>query len=129
LDLNESGSGSGLAASSMTALVGTHDCVDPLYAEVLYIFNMFQLMQCLLIIFSITIVEFNLQTGRPVCMSFTIEGRGEYYVKLSMRWCRGWVRIGRVASLSSRYSIAARLSHLVFILILVVVDSSPATST
>jgi hypothetical protein len=53
--------------------------------------------------FSITIVEFNLQTGRPVCMSFTLEGRGENYVKLSMRWCRGWVRTGRVASLSSRY--------------------------
>ncbi|EFX86909.1 hypothetical protein DAPPUDRAFT_235674 [Daphnia pulex] len=28
------------------------------------------------------VVEFNLQTGRPVCMSFTLEGRGEYYVKL-----------------------------------------------
>ena len=26
--------------------------------------------------FAITIVEFNLQTGRPVCMSFTLEGRG-----------------------------------------------------
>jgi hypothetical protein len=50
--------------------------------------------------FSITIVEFNLQT---VCMSFTLEGRGEHYVKLSMRWCRGWVRTGRAASLSSRY--------------------------
>ncbi|XP_046646897.1 wall-associated receptor kinase-like 20 [Daphnia pulicaria] len=32
-DLNESGSGSGLAASSMTAVVGTHGYVDPLYAE------------------------------------------------------------------------------------------------
>jgi len=38
-DLNESGSGSGLAASSMTAVVGTRGYVDPLYAEVLYIFN------------------------------------------------------------------------------------------
>ena len=47
--------------------------------------------------FSITIVEFNMQTGRPVCMSFTLEGRGEHYVKLSMRWCRGWVRTGRAA--------------------------------
>jgi hypothetical protein len=46
--------------------------------------------------FSITIVKFNLQTGRPVCMFFTLEGRGEYYVKLSMRWCRGWVRMKRV---------------------------------
>ncbi|EFX73316.1 hypothetical protein DAPPUDRAFT_109952 [Daphnia pulex] len=34
--------------------------------------------------------DFNLQTDRPVCMSFTLEGRGENYVKLSMRWCRGW---------------------------------------
>ncbi len=53
--------------------------------------------------FSITIVEFNLQTGRPVCMSLTLEGHEEDYVKLSMRWCKGWVRTGRVASLSSRY--------------------------
>jgi hypothetical protein len=30
--------------------------------------------------FSITIVELNLQTGRPACMSFTLEGRGEHYV-------------------------------------------------
>jgi hypothetical protein len=30
-------------------------------------------------------------------MSFTLEGRGEHYVKLSMRWCRGWVRTGRAA--------------------------------
>jgi hypothetical protein len=37
-------------------------------------------------------------------MSFTLEGRGEYYVKLSMRWCRDWVRMKRVASLSSRYN-------------------------
>jgi hypothetical protein len=37
-------------------------------------------------------------------MSFTLESRGENYVKLSMRWCRGWVRIGRDASLSSRYN-------------------------
>ena len=28
--------------------------------------------------------------------------RGILRVKLSMRWCRGWVRTGRVASLSSR---------------------------
>jgi hypothetical protein len=54
--------------------------------------------------FSITIVEFNMQTGRPVCMSFTLEGRGEHYVKLSMRWRRGWVRTVRVSSLSSRYN-------------------------
>jgi hypothetical protein len=52
-NFNESFSGSGLAASSMTALVGTHGYVNPLYAEVLYIFNMFQLMQCLLIIFQL----------------------------------------------------------------------------
>jgi serine/threonine protein kinase len=52
-DLNVSGSRFGLAASSMTALVGTHGYVDPLCAEVLYIFNLFQLMQCLLIIFQL----------------------------------------------------------------------------
>jgi serine/threonine protein kinase len=52
-DLNVSGSGSGLAASSMTAVLGTHGYVDPLCAEVLYIFNLFQLMQCLLIIFQL----------------------------------------------------------------------------
>jgi hypothetical protein len=40
--------------------------------------------------FSITIVEFNLQTGRPVCMSFTLEGHGDYSVKLSC----GGVEVG-----------------------------------
>ncbi|EFX71496.1 hypothetical protein DAPPUDRAFT_111700 [Daphnia pulex] len=72
---------------------------------------------------------------RPVCMSFTFEGHGDHYVKLSMLWCRGWthpqqrqpaggkaslyviqpkrcrgwVRTTRVATLSSRSTIAARL--------------------
>ncbi len=38
----------------------------------------------------------NLQKERPVCMSFPFEGHGDHYVKLSMRWCRGWVRTGSV---------------------------------
>jgi len=97
--LNESG-GSVLAASSMTAVVGTHGYVDPLYAEVLYIFNMVQLMQCLLIIFH---YHCRVQPAdgpasfRPV-MSFTLEGHPNHYFKRAMQWCRGWVRTGCSAS-------------------------------
>ncbi|EFX80927.1 hypothetical protein DAPPUDRAFT_318141 [Daphnia pulex] len=36
-------------------------------------------------------LDFNLQMGLPVCMSFTLEGRGKHCAKLSTRWCRGWV--------------------------------------
>ncbi|EFX84845.1 hypothetical protein DAPPUDRAFT_238258 [Daphnia pulex] len=34
----------------------------------------------------------NLQNEMPVCMSFTLEGHGDLYVKRVMQWCRGWVR-------------------------------------
>ncbi|EFX80416.1 hypothetical protein DAPPUDRAFT_318602 [Daphnia pulex] len=73
----------------------------------------------------------NLQKERPVCMSFILEGQGDHYLKRAMQWgrgwthplqkekivsftfeghgdhyvkcvmwCRGWVRTGRIASLS-----------------------------
>jgi hypothetical protein len=66
----------------------------------------------------------------PVCMSIPLQGHGDHYAKVSWSGVdvMGWVRTTRVASLSSRY-ITASYNHLVFILILVVVDPSPATST
>ncbi|EFX69929.1 hypothetical protein DAPPUDRAFT_328638 [Daphnia pulex] len=39
---------------------------------------------------------------RPVSMTLTLEGHGDHYVKRVMQWCRGWVRMTRVASLSKR---------------------------
>jgi hypothetical protein len=32
-------------------------------------------------------------------MTLTLEGHGDHYVKRVMQWCRGWVRMTRVASL------------------------------
>ncbi len=29
------------------------------------------------------------------CISLTLEGHGDHYVKLVMQWCRGWVRTRR----------------------------------
>jgi hypothetical protein len=37
-------------------------------------------------------------------MTLTLEGHGDHYVKRVMQWCRGWVRMTRVASLSKRYN-------------------------
>jgi hypothetical protein len=60
-------------------------------------------------------------------MTLTLEGHGDHYVKRVMQWCRGWVRMTRVASLS-KGTIAASVSYLVFIFILVIVDPSPVKS-
>jgi hypothetical protein len=65
LDLNESGPGSGLAASSMTAVVGTHGCVESFVCGGTVYFQHVPTDAVFINYFSITIVEFNLQTGRP----------------------------------------------------------------
>jgi hypothetical protein len=53
----------------------------------------------------------NLREERPVCISFNRRSRRSLHKigKTFMQWCRGWVRTTRVATLSSRSTIAARL--------------------
>jgi hypothetical protein len=60
-------------------------------------------------------------------MAFRLEGRGDNYVKLA--W--GGVEVGWEWHVFQHYqagTIAAKVSYLVFILILVIVDPSPAKS-
>ncbi|XP_046658028.1 uncharacterized protein LOC124352545 isoform X2 [Daphnia pulicaria] len=100
----------------MTALVGTHGYVNPLYAEssTYRRAGQFACPSRLKVAGNITLncqcggVEVgpipsnvNLKKERPVCISFTLEGHGDHNVKRVMRRRRGWVRTTRVTSLSS----------------------------
>ncbi|XP_046658027.1 uncharacterized protein LOC124352545 isoform X1 [Daphnia pulicaria] len=99
----------------MTALVGTHGYVNPLYAEssTYRRAGQFACPSRLKVAGNITLncqcggVEVgpipsnvNLKKERPVCISFTLEGHGDHNVKRVMRRRRGWVRTTRVTSLS-----------------------------